>query len=77
MFLAIINDTYSEVKSENASTDIHIGSYLRGKCNQMVEYLVKALPFLHKKRTKSREKRREDDDFDDEMCNSSSEIKNS
>lgn len=64
MFLAIINDTYSEVKSENVASDIHIGSYIKAKWNQMVERLVKVLPFLPKRRTKERERRGEDDIFD-------------
>lgn len=65
MFLAIINDTYSEVKSENVSSDIHIGSYLMAKCNCIVGRLAKLLPCLRKIPNKMREKRREKHNVDD------------
>ncbi|KAG4067829.1 hypothetical protein HA402_010515 [Bradysia odoriphaga] len=64
MFLAIINDTYSEVKSENVSSDIQIGSYIKAKCNQCAEHLATCLPFLKKTRNKMREKRRKNDIVD-------------
>lgn len=74
MFLAIINDTYSEVKSENMSNDIHIGEYIKATWNQMVERLAKFLPFLHKIKTKKRMKR--SDVFDNELCDNNQETNN-
>lgn len=71
MFLAIINDTYSEVKSENVTSDIHIGSYIKAKWNRMVERLANVFPFLRKRRSKERKRRSEDD-----IADSSVEINN-
>lgn len=76
MFLAIINDTYSEVKSEKVTDDIHIGSYIKATWNQMIERLAKRLPFLDKFRTKKRVKRSENDNYDNEVCDSNQRTNN-
>lgn len=75
MFLAIINDTYSEVKEENVTSDIHIGSYIKSKWNQMAEYSGKYVPFLRKIKIKVREKRSENDILVNELGSSSLENK--
>lgn len=72
MFLAIINDTYSEVKSENVSSDIHIGTYIQAKWNQMTENL----PFLKKRQSKMREKRSEKFNLDNEVDNRNTDRNN-
>ena len=37
MFLAIINDTYAEVKSEIVTSEIELGSFLKKGYNKMLE----------------------------------------
>lgn len=69
MFLAIINDTYSEVKSENVFSDIQIGSYIKAKCSRFVEHLATCMPFLKKTRNKMREKRQKNDIVSDGETN--------
>lgn len=73
MFLAIINDTYAEVKSENVTSDIHIGSYIKATWNQMIECLAKFLPCLRKIKAKIRVKCSESDD---ELCTSNQDTNN-
>ena len=42
MFLAIINDTYSEVKSEDVTEPMHIGSFLKKRLsNAWLKYCPK------------------------------------
>lgn len=60
MFLAIINDTYSAVKSENVTSDIRIGTYIKGQWNRMTEKLTKCLPCLKKCQSGMQEKRNGD-----------------
>lgn len=76
MFLAIINDTYSEVKSEKITSDIHLGSYIKGKWGEIVERLVNVIPFLRRKRSKVLRKRREKETSDSEQGNTP-EVNNS
>ncbi|KAJ6640147.1 Polycystic kidney disease 2-like 1 protein [Pseudolycoriella hygida] len=69
MFLAIINDTYSEVKSENVASDIHIGTYIKAKWHQMIEYAARFVPFLRNKITAASQNINETDTFENGQYN--------